>query len=94
MPVNAPKCKVCGSTHWLNEAHRFIDAMPSDDLGHHGPKARDRKVKPATVITGTQLQAKTTSEVGVTITHAEIVLESAKDRKAYMRAYMAKRRAK
>lgn len=77
-------------------ADRIVAAIEGD-LGHHGPKARDRKIKPPAVISGSELKAK----------QGHIVLEPKGQprqgkpepterqlaRAAYMREYMAKKRA-
>lgn len=53
---------------------------PASELGHHGPKARDRGLPVPQVV-----------EVAAPI--KDDMAAEVKDRKAYMRAYMAKKRA-
>ena len=91
MPVNPPKCKVCGSAHW-GVRHQFGPVAEQDTAPRSRPgRAATREVagsspagpailQPVKVITAKQLLE-------------EFPPSPKLDRKAYMRAYMAKKRA-
>jgi hypothetical protein len=47
MAVTAPKCKLCGSSHWSNEPHVWRDEpvalRPSKDAGEHAEGRKGRR---------------------------------------------------
>ncbi len=112
MPVNAPKCKVCGSAHWLNEPHQFTPAIAQRESAalvrtpraNHpdrrkggGPPLDSGALAP--IFTGAELlEAANPPAMRDYANRLPSGKREAKpgatDRKAYMRAYMAKRRAK
>jgi hypothetical protein len=84
--MDKPRCRVCGEKHWSNEPHKLEDIVPT------AAQRAEHSVR-----TNLELLSK------IKLLEAENGLLKAKlarlelpkgDRKAYMREYMRKRRAK
>lgn len=95
--ADAPVCGVCESKHWLSEKHIWGSKQDFSGIGIGDPRGLLAKRPEEIGGLGGRVEAKVNEKDGETpleTGRVNVSRKPKKDRKAYMREYMRRKRAK